>query len=191
MRKLLLNLTTSLDGFIADEREGIEWIAPPPDDLEIPADYSELMATVDALLMGRASYELSLRIPGGTEVFSGKTVHVITSRSTLEPHDGVEFVRGDPVPFVEELKRKPGGTIWLFGGGRLATALCAAGLVDDLLIVLQPVLLGSGIRLWQEGLTPQGLDLVHTREWPGGLVELRYRPRPGQGFPANADSAAR
>jgi dihydrofolate reductase len=176
MRPLLLNLTTSLDGFIADADEGIDWIQPMPD--KPPAAYLELMESVDALVMGRATYELSLRLPGGTDVFAGKAVSVITSRHDLEPRDGVEFVVDlDPVAWVRELKRGPGGTIWLFGGGRLATALSTAGLIDDYLVVLQPVLLGDGIRLWQEGLASQGLDLAYCREWPGGLVELRYRPR--------------
>lgn len=174
MRPLLLNLTTSLDGFIADAEEGIGWIQPPP--AEIPADYLELMGTVDTLVMGRATYELSLRIPGGTDVFEGNRVVVFTSRRTLEPRRGVEFSAEDPAAFVERLKGEPGGTIWLFGGGRLATSLASAGLIDDYLIVVQPVLLGGGIRLWQDGLVPRELVLSYSREWPGGLVELRYRP---------------
>ncbi len=101
---------------------------------------------------------------------------VFTSHTDLRTHAGVEFVREDPVPFVRRLKNEPGGTIWLFGGGQLATALSSAGLIDDYLIVVQPVLLGEGIRLWQEGLRRRRLELVYSREWPGGLVELRYRP---------------
>lgn len=180
MRRLLLDLTTSLDGFIADSNEGIDWIQAPPDDapVEYPADYLELMSSVDALVIGRATYELSLRLPGGTEAFTGKGVYVVTSRTGFDPREGVEFVHADPVAFVHELKQRPGGTIWLFGGGRLATTLGAAGLIDDYLIVIQPVLLGAGIRLWQEGLPRRGLELAYCRQWPGGLVELRYRPTP-------------
>ena len=179
MRPLLLELTTSLDGFIADSAEGIDWIQAPPGDVpaEYPADYLELMNSVDALVMGRATYELSLRLPGGTEAFTGKSVYVVTSRTDFEPREGVELVHRDPVSFVQELKQRPGGTIWLFGGGRLATTLCAAGLIDDYLLVLQPVLLGAGIRLWQEGLPQRELELAYSRQWSGGLVELRYRPK--------------
>jgi dihydrofolate reductase len=178
VRPLLLNLTTSLDGYIADRDEGIDWIEPPPDDLAgWPADYLALMDSVDALVMGRLTYELSLRIPGGTDVFAGKRVYVITSHSDLPPRGAVEFVDGDPVAFVRELKQRRGGIIWLYGGGQLATALSAAGLIDDYLIVIQPVLLGDGIALWRGGFARQRLEFVHCREWPGGLVELRYRPR--------------
>lgn len=177
MRRLLLNLTTSLDGFIADRGGGIDWIQPFPDDGDgLPPDYLELMGSVDTLVMGRATYELSLSLDGGMDVFDGRRAVVFTSRTNLAPREGVEFVRTDAVTFVERLKRELGGVIWLYGGGQLATALAAAGLIDDYLIVVQPVLLGDGIRLWQSGLQMTRLELVSTREWPGGLVELRYRP---------------
>lgn len=176
MRALLLNLTTSLDGFIADRDGGIDWMQPFPDDAAVPPDYLELIASVDTLVMGRATYELSLRLEGGTDVFEGRRVVVFTSRTDLAPREGVEFVHTDIFAFVGQLKREPGGLIWLYGGGQLATALAGAGLIDDYLIVVQPMLLGGGIRLWQSGLPAIRLQLASTREWPGGLVELRYRP---------------
>lgn len=176
MRQLLLNLTTSLDGFIADADGGIDWIQPFPAVGDVPPGYLELIASVDTLVMGRATYELSVAFEGGTEVFEGRHVVVFTSGADLVPREGVEFVHTDAIAFVERLKSGRGGVIWLFGGGQLATALAAAGLIDDYLIVVQPVLLGSGIRLWQSGLPKIPLELASTREWPGGLVELRYRP---------------
>lgn len=176
MRKLLLNLTTSLDGFIAERDGGIDWMQPFPDEAEVPPGYLELIDSVDALVMGRATYEMSLRLEGGMDVFEGRRAIVFTSRTDLAPREGVEFVASDAANFVAQLKRETGGLIWLYGGGQLATALAAAGLIDDYLIVVQPVLLGDGIRLWQEGLPAIRLELTRTREWPGGLVELRYRP---------------
>lgn len=173
MRRVLLNLTTSLDGFIADRDGGIDWLLPPPS--QVPEDYLALMADVDTLVMGRATYETSLALTGGMDVFEGKTAYVFTSRSDLPPHPGVEFVREPPEPFVARLKERPGGIIWLFGGGRLATTLTAAGLVDDYLIAVQPVLLGDGVPLWGGGQGPRELEVVHARAWPDGVVELRYR----------------
>jgi dihydrofolate reductase len=177
VRQLLLNLTTSLDGFIADRGGGIDWIQPFPDNAEgLPPDYLELIGSVDTLVMGRATYELSLSLQGGMGVFEGRRAVVFTSRRDFARREGVEFVQTDVVAFVQRLKRESGGVIWLYGGGQLATALAAAGLIDDYLIVVQPVLLGDGIRLWQSGLQMIHLELTNTREWPGGPVELRYRP---------------
>ncbi|MBU2601365.1 MAG: dihydrofolate reductase family protein [Actinobacteria bacterium] len=173
MRRVLLNLTVSLDGFIAEADGGIDWILPPAE--HVPGDYLALMQTVDAFVMGRATYETSLRLAGGMDIFEGKAAYVFTSNDAVDPYSGVEFVREAPEPFVARLKEQLGGTIWLFGGGRLATALVAAGLVDDYLIAVQPMLLGDGIPLWRGGQGPRTLEVVHARAWPDGIVELRYR----------------
>ena len=173
MRSLLLNLTTSLDGFIADSSGGVDWLLPPPE--VIPADYLELMGTVDTLIMGRATYETSLALDGGTAVFEGMRVYVFTSRQDLEPLPGVSFVHESPESFVRTLKEEDGGTIWLFGGGMLATALSDAGLIDEYLIAVQPVLLGDGIPLWTTPQRTAKLETTLARAWADGLVELRYR----------------
>ncbi len=173
MRPLVLILTASLDGFIADPEGGVEWLGAPPS--EVPADYLELMDGIDALVMGRGTYEVSLALDGGTDVFADKEVYVFTSRDDLLPFPGVTFVDEAAEPYVRRLKESEGETIWLFGGGVLATALSDAGLVDEYLIAVQPILLGDGIPLW---VTPHGttpLELVHARAWAGGIAELRYR----------------
>jgi hypothetical protein len=95
-----------------------------------------------------------------------------TSRTDIEPRENVEFVRGDPVLFVERLKQGPEGTILLFDDGPLATSLATAGPIDDSLIVIQPILLGGGVRPWQEGLGPQDLEPVHARECSGRSRDL-------------------
>ena len=173
MRPVLLNITTSLDGFIAGPDGGIDWLMPPP--AEVPADYVAHMDTVDTLVMGRATYETSLALEGGLAIFEGKRVYVITSTDELPLGPGVTLVHEDPVAFVSRLKSKPGGTIWLFGGGRLATALSDAGLVDEYLIAIQPVLLGDGIPLWRSPHGTTRLEGGTAQVWPGGLVVVRYR----------------
>jgi len=173
MRSVALILTTSLDGFIAEPDGGVDWLVSPPDD--VPADYLDLLESIDCLVMGSATYRVSLALQGGTDVFEGRDVFVFTARDDLPAHPGVTFVHNPAEQFVAELKERSGGTIWLFGGGRLATALSDAGLVDDYLIVVQPVLLGDGIPLW---LTPHGrieLRLVTARAWAGGIAELRFK----------------
>ncbi len=79
MRDVLLNLTTSLDGFIADRNGGIDWLMPPPDD--VPTEYPELMDTVDTLIMERGTYEASLALEGGLAVFEDtSTCSLLQSR---------------------------------------------------------------------------------------------------------------
>ncbi|MBA4370418.1 MAG: dihydrofolate reductase [Coriobacteriaceae bacterium] len=175
-RPLVLIVTTSLDGFIAETDGGVGWLAPPP--ASTPADYDELVASIDTLVMGSATYLASLDLAGGTEIFSGKRVCVFTSREGLPATAGVEFVQEPAEEFVPRLKEEPGGSIWLFGGGKLATALSDAGLVDEYLVAVQPILLGDGIPLWRTPHARTRLELVAARAWPGGIAELRYRRRP-------------
>jgi dihydrofolate reductase len=177
MREVLLCLTVSLDGFIADKDGGIDWLLPAVPE-EVPSDYLELIDTVDTLIMGRATYETSLALEGGVQVFEGKRVYVFTSRDDLPPIPGVSFVHEPAEAFVGQLKREDGGTIWLFGGGRLATALSDAGLIDEYLIAVQPILLGEGITLWRTPHGTTGLRPTLARIWSDGIVELRYRRQP-------------
>lgn len=175
MRSLVLIITTSLDGFIAQPDGGVEWLIEPPD--AAPADYLDLLASIDCLVMGSATYLVSLKLDGGTHVFEGKDVFVFTSHDDLPAYPGVTFIHQPAKQFVAGLKQRSGRTIWLFGGGKLATALSDAGLVDDYLIAVQPVLLGEGIPLWVTPHHSTELELVATRTWSGGIAELRYRRR--------------
>ena len=175
MRPLALILTASLDGFIAESDGGIDWLVEPPD--EAPDDYLELLDSIDCLVMGSATYLVSLELVGGTDVFEDREVYVFTSRDDLPAHAAVTFISGPAQEFVAELKRRTGGTIWLFGGGKLATSLSDAGLVDDYLVAVQPILLGEGIPLWVSPHVRTGLELVAARPWAGGIAELRYRRR--------------
>lgn len=175
MRRVALILTASLDGFIAEPDGGIDWLVEPPD--EAPADYLDLLDSIDCLIMGSATYLVSLELEGGTQVFEGNDAYVFTSRHDLPPREGVTFVSGRAEKFVSDLKRRDGGTIWLFGGGQLATSLSDAGLVDDYLVVVQPILLGDGIPLWVSPHGSTNLELVNARAWNGGIAELRYRRR--------------
>jgi dihydrofolate reductase len=172
MRPLALVLTVSLDGFIAEPDGRVDWLGTPPQD--VSEEYRELMDSIDCLVMGSATYLVSLELEGGTDVFAGHEVIVFTSRDDLPPYSGVTFVAEDAADFTARLKQSTGGAIWLFGGGRLATALSDAGLVDDYYIAVQPVLLGDGIPLW---VSPHGrtrLELTSVSAWPDGIAVLRY-----------------
>jgi dihydrofolate reductase len=174
MRPVVLIVTTSLDGFLADTSDGVDWLLSPPDEA-VPAEYGERVAAIGCLIMGRATYEVSLALPGGTDIFAGKEVYVFTSRSDLPTWPGVTFVHEDPVAFTASLAAGEGSSIWLFGGGKLTTALADADLIDEYDIVVQPILLGDGIPLWVAPHERTKLELIDAKPWTESLAELRYR----------------
>ena len=139
MRRLRYSVAMSLDGFIADENGGYEWIVMDP-----AIDFASYAEKTDTLIMGRATYELGEE---ASAWWHGKKTYVVST--TLDPaeHTEVTIVSKDVEKTVAKLKAEPGKDIWLFGGGVLFRTLLEAGLVDRVEVGVIPVLLGQGIPL--------------------------------------------
>jgi dihydrofolate reductase len=163
-RRLRYQVAMSLDGFIADEDGGYDWIVMDPD-----IDFAALMAQFDALIMGRGTYEVA---GGGGPGFKGVRTYVVSR--TLDPtkHPKVTVVSEDVEPFVAGLKKQKGKDIWLFGGGVLFRTLLEANLVDRVEVAVIPVLLGSGIPLLPglNGIARLKLDDVHRYQKTGTMM---------------------
>jgi len=173
MRPVILYITASLDGFIAEPGGGMSWL-----DEASTADsdfgYAEFYASIDTMLMGSATYEFVLH---EAEAFphADRDVFVFTSRDLPIAAESVALVRTDAAEFVRGLKARDGGPIWLVGGGKLNSSLLDPRLVDEIRLFVQPVVLGGGVPLFAAPNAGARLGLVTTREWPLGVVELRYR----------------
>jgi dihydrofolate reductase len=167
MRRLRYQVAMSLDGFIADEDGGYDWIVMDPG-----IDFRALIAQFDALIMGRGTYEV---VGEGGPGFEGVRTYVVSR--TLDPtaHPKVTVVSDDVETFVAGLKKQKGKDIWLFGGGVLFRSLLEARLVDRVEVAVIPVLLGSGIPLLPglDGIASLKLDDVHKYE-KTGTVMLGY-----------------
>ncbi|MFE9694673.1 dihydrofolate reductase family protein [Micromonospora sp. NPDC005806] len=187
MRKLVYYVASTLDGFIAAPDGSYDFLPLEPDVAAyLTAEWPQTFPTFahaqygiasppagrfDALLMGRATYDPALKM-GVTSPYAHLKQYVFAR--SLPPSDDpqVEIVDGDPVAFVRELKERPGGDIWLCGGGHLAGQLL--GEVDELVVKLNPVVVGSGVPLADRGFEPHRFTLVDTRPFDSGVVVLRY-----------------
>jgi dihydrofolate reductase len=180
MRKLTLGLATSLDNYIAREDDGTDWLRWNQEVARISAKF---MKTVDALLIGRRTYEVILAsgqtsYPGARNyVFSRtkKTVAVLTKRLANIGEANVEVIHDDAPNFVKRLKSDKGKGIALFGGGELAQALFAADLIDEVVLNIQPVILGSGIPLFPENTKQIDLTFLRARPLKDGGLVVSYR----------------
>lgn len=170
MRRLRYNVAMSLDGYIADDHDGFDWI--PNDDT---VDFAALFARVDTILLGRRTFE-TVRAQGTMPWGPGTRVYVISSM--LEPGSvpGVTIVPPHAaVALASALRHEPGdGEIWLFGGGRLFAALLAGGQVDRVEITVVPILLGGGVHVVSPIPERAPLKLIHTHVYPSGMVALHY-----------------
>ena len=173
MRKVTYGAAVSLDGFIAGPDEAVDWLVWTTDSSRIS---SESWQGVDAMLMGRKTWEFAVRAGGGPRM-SNMTTYVFSSTMTDAP-DGAELVREDAVGFVRALKAGPGGDIILMGGGELAAALIAGGTVDEIGLSVHPLLLGGGAPMFPAigGRVP--LTLLEAPPIAADCVYLRYRVAP-------------
>ncbi len=162
-------LAVSLDGFIARPDGGLDWLARFETSGE-DYGYPEFLASVDALVVGRRTYDAVLAFPEWP--YAGTRVVVLTHRPPA-PRGDETFASGTPGEVIEALTAAGARRVYVDGGATVSSFL-RAGLVDDLTLSVIPVLLGEGIRLFQPPLAERALALRDARSFPSGLVRLRY-----------------
>jgi dihydrofolate reductase len=170
MRKLKYVVAATLDGFIC--REDGSWDAFPTEGDHIQA-YLDSLASFDVVLMGRATYEVGLKV-GVTSPYPMMQQYVVSSSMGESPDPAVTLVERDVGELVRRLKSEPGRDIYLCGGARLATSLVDEGLVDEIGLKLNPIVLGSGIPFLHETAQPVDLALTDVRRFDSGVVFLSY-----------------
>ena len=172
MRKLIFGVANSLDNFIARADHAVDWLHWSDD---VTAIMEAFWKNIDTVLMGRKTYEISLKMGGGGGAFPGVKCFVFSR--TLKPSVGeqVTIVAEDAVEFVRNLKAQRGKDICLMGGGELAKSLFEAGMIDEIGLNTHPVLLGSGIPLFLAMNRQIDLELLECRALKGDCVLLRYR----------------
>lgn len=168
MRPVRYNVVSSLDGFIATENGGYDWI--PHDDT---VDFAALFAKVDTILLGRTSYELVMQ-QEEKPWHPHTRVYVFSTTLRHHHHERVTIINDNAADVVASLRRESGGEIWLFGGSKLFSSLLAAGQVDKVEVTVAPVLLGGGIPLNLHGTPMATMTLDSTKTYPSGLVTLNY-----------------
>lgn len=172
MRSVILYVTMSADGFIADSHGGVGWLSGAAGE---DYGYGEFYDSIGAVLLGRTTYEQILGF-GGDFPYPEKPVYVFTRDSaTRVAAPNVTIVSDPAEEFVARLKLESGAPIWLGGGTALTTSLWNAGLVDELRLFVQPTILGDGLPLLAADHRRRGLELVTAKPWPADLVELHYR----------------
>lgn len=174
-------LAATLDGFIADEDDGLEWLTGYQGEaaMDTRANVQEAMRnfgeSIGALAMGSATYEWMLR-HASSWPYGERPTYVFTTRGELEPIAGanLRFVSGDVAPLGDELRESAGERdFWIVGGGELTVDFAEAGLLDQVIVTMVPVVLGAGKPVFGRPLG-RGLRLTECRPFNTGMVELSY-----------------
>ena len=174
MRKVTFGGACSLDNFIARQDDSFDWLLWTKEVEELMRTYWK---TIDTVLMGRRTYEVASKSSRGGGGYSGVKTYVFSRTLKKRSSKKLTFVSEDAVSFVRRLKEEEGKDICLMGGGVLAKSLFEAGLIDEVGLNIQPVLLGSGIPLFYEMPHQIDLELVKCQELTNGCVVVTYRTK--------------
>jgi dihydrofolate reductase len=172
MRKIIVHIATSVDGYIARRDGAIDWLTNRP----APKGFygmPRFAKTVDAKILGRRTFDDSLKMGAH---FSAADLHYVFSRQP-PPRTvpaGVRFVTQDIGGFVKELRARPGKNIWLMGGGQIIAAFLDEGAIDEIVISVVPAIIGEGIPLVAPRHRDVPLRLRATKAFPDGVVQLHY-----------------
>lgn len=174
MRKISLFVATSLDGYIAQPNDNLDFLKLVEKDGE-DYGYKDFTDTIDTIIVGRKTYDYVLREVGPTHYDNGsRDVYVMTR--TVRPAMGrTFFFDGKLTDLIKDLRSKEGRGIYCDGGADVINEFLRHDLIDELIISIVPVLLGSGTRFFNDGNTEKRLQLVRVETFDTGLTQLHYK----------------
>ncbi len=167
MRRVRYGVGMSLDGFIADGRDGTSWMIGDPS-----YDSKPFFASIDTVLVGRRSYEVMLR--NRTRSYPRLRTYVFSRTLRATDYPEVTILGDNGVATVAELRAAAGKDIWLCGGGNLFRSLLEANLVDTIELGVCPILLGQGRPFLPSPTRSHHLRLTYQEAFPSGLLVLHY-----------------
>lgn len=167
MRKIRLFIASSLDGYIARTSGEVDWLFTDAD-----YGYAEFFDSIDTVIVGGKTYRQSLEFE--EYPFKGKKVFVF-SKTMQGKNDDVEFVGEDIKDFTNKLREQSGGDIWLVGGAEIIHYFIKAGLLDELILSIHPIILGDGIPLIvKDASLETKLELKEVKTFDSGLLQVSY-----------------
>jgi dihydrofolate reductase len=178
LRKIIVNIATSADGYVARSDGDLDWLTERP----APRDFyglPEFARSTDAKILGRKTYDRSLEMGAR---FSANDVHYVFSRRPPPASlpAGVQFVTEPIRAFAERLRTQAGKNVWLMGGGGIIASFLDEDAIDELIITVVPTFIGEGIPLLVPRRRQVTLRLLDVRQFPDGVVQLHYEvQRPG------------
>lgn len=170
MRPVILFIATSLDGYIARMDGRIDWLFTDQD-----YGFREFFLGVDTVVMGRKTYDVSLSF--GDYPYPGRSGYVFSRVRDGQRDEHCEFISTEPKAFIAGLRKQPGKKIWLVGGSELIQDFVLADLIDEYVISIHPLILGSGIPLFRSPLPTQNLIFRDSTTFDSGLVQVSYSRR--------------
>ena len=176
MRKVILFIAMSLDGYIADKNDRVDWLKGENTEADTMDFYTTFIQDVDTVIMGWNTYhQIVTELSPEKWVYEDLISYVITHK-TLPSTNQIIFTKEAPCHLVQKLRQQPGKHIWICGGANIVQQLIEADLIDEYHISVIPTILGAGIRLFHKISLEIKLKLSHMQVGHG-IVDLVYLRR--------------
>lgn len=177
MKKVILDLAVTLDGFIEGPNGEIDWCIMDDD-----MDFDSFLASIDTIFYGRVSYDSWGNFQPDTDTslaekalwkgVHSKKKYVFSNQKRQD--NNATFVNSDITAKVNEIKNQPGSDIWLYGGASLIKTFIQFNLIDTYRISVHPIVLGNGKPLFEDLKDRIELKLITTKTFKSGVVQLTY-----------------
>ena len=172
-RKIIVNIATSADGYLARTDGNLDWLTKRP----APKGFYGLpkfSRSIDAKILGRKTFDMSVKMGAR---FSADNVHYVFSRRPplASVPAGVQFVTESIRAFAERLRKQAGKNIWMMGGGEIIGSFLDENAIDEFIITVVPTFIGEGIPLIAPSYREVPLRLLSLRRFPDGVAQLHYR----------------
>ena len=176
MRKVILYIAMSIDGYIAKNNGDVSWLGGDGSKPEAIGSYPSFYETIDAVIMGWNTYhQITTELSPERNPYKGKISYVLTRKKKKSRTD-ICFVNENVIELIQKLKNQPGKNIWICGGASIVQQLIENDLIDEYCISIIPTLLGRGIKLFSDCSDEKKFRLIRTEEY-NGIVDLVYQKR--------------
>ncbi len=174
MRKIVLYIAMSLDGYIADATGRVDWLNGDGSDKNSIGSYNQFIKDVDTVILGYNTYnQIVTELSPDKWVYDGLMTYVLTHKSLIDSKN-IIFTQQDIESLLLKLKSESGKNIWICGGANLINQVVELDLIDQYCVSIIPTILGYGIRLFNKYDKEKRLSLIETRKY-NGIVDLVYK----------------
>jgi dihydrofolate reductase len=183
MRKIILNLAITLDGFIEGPNGELDWLVRD-ETIDFGDILNEILSDKDIIFYGRISYDkwghfqpddnASQKLKDAYRLLESKQKYVFSRTKTGDGSNAI-FINSNIEERVSEIKKQPGQHIWLYGGAKMVTTFLNLDLIDEYRLAVHPVIIGEGKLLFQNIETRHKLTLMDAKAYPSGVTLLTYK----------------
>lgn len=171
-RKVILYISQSLDGFIADSNGSVNWILGNNENYDSDYGYETFIKDIDTVILGANTYkQITNELSPDKWVYENLQSYVLTNER-IEDTTNIKYVNMNIKELINRLQQENGKNIWICGGANLVNQCVKANLIDEYQITTVPVILGNGIRLFEENNKNIKLELKDTKEENGLILGI-------------------